>query len=239
MLYNACRALYDTAFPGEPEAFTKALFDRYFPHCLRVIQEGEQPVAMLFSVPYPLATPSGITEAHYLYAVATHPDHRGKGLAKQLLQQEAARYPVFLRPMTPSLFDFYEKAGFKPLSPIRTQRGEAAPNGDGCRLLTPQEYLARRDSVAPMPRCCPTSDFLSLYETGGGFVETEGALALYEKNGKEILFKEYWGDPVSAPRLAAFLGGERFELRRYDKDGTPFGMGAGMPYEAAFLAALD
>lgn len=239
MLYDACRALYDAAFPGEPETFTKAMFDRYFPHCLRVIREGDQPTAMLFSIPYPLVTASGVTEAHYLYAVATHPDHRGKGLARRLLQEEAARYPVFLRPMTPSLFDFYEKVGFRPLSPLGIRAGEAAPNGEGCRLLTPQEYLDRRDAIAPLPHCRPTLDFLSLYAHDGGFVETEGALALYEKSGEAILFKEYWGDPVFAPRMAAFLGGARFELRQRDENGTPFGMGASMPYEAAFLAALD
>lgn len=239
MLYDACRALYDAAFPGEPEEFTKALFNHYFPDCLRVICEDGAPVAMLFSIPYPLITPDGKTEAHYLYAVATHPAHRGKGLAKRLLQAEAARYPVFLRPMTPSLFDFYKKAGFHPLSPLHTQSGEAAHGGAECRVLTAQEYLAHRDRLAPLPHCRPTPAFLSLYESGGGFVETEGATALYEKHGDKILFKEYWGDPVFAPRMAAFLGGTHFELRRCDKDGTPFGMGVGIPPEAAFLAALD
>jgi hypothetical protein len=39
--------------------------------------------------------------------------------------------------------------------------------------------------------------------------------------------------------LAAFLGGEHFELRRTAKDGKCFGVGIGVPNSTAFLAALD
>ena len=240
MLYDACRALYEAAFPNKPRHFADTLFDSCYPHCLRTLCEDGQPVAMLFSIPYPIVTPSGDErEAHYLYAIATHPAHRGTGLAKRLVQAEAARYPIFLRPMTPSLYDFYAKAGLTPLSPVRVLRGAALNDGGHCRLLTPPEYLARRDAVAAPLHCRPTPTFLSLYEKDGGFAETEGALVLYEKRGEEILFKEYRGDPVFAPRLAAFLGGAHYELRQYDKGGTPFGMGAGVAFETEFLAALD
>ena len=102
-LITACMRLYDMAFPGEPEAFTRAMFDRYAPDHLRVICEDGKPISMLFSIPYPIITENGTVDARYLYAVATHPDHRGGGLAKQLLLQEAATHPVFLRPMSESL----------------------------------------------------------------------------------------------------------------------------------------
>ena len=138
-----------------------------------------------------------------------------------------------------ALKSIYEKAGLTPLSPVQVQRGVAAADGGRCRLLTSREYLDRRDAVAAPLHCRPTPAFLSLYEGEGGFAETEGALALYERRGEDILFKEYRGDPVFAPRLAAFLGGARYELRRYHAGGTPFGMGAGVAYEAEFLAALD
>jgi|GEM_PF-2112867 len=237
---NACVDLYNTAFPGEPEAFTQALFARYYPEHIRTVCENGRPISMLFSIPYPLITANGEQEAHYLYGVATHPDHRGKGLAKQLLAAEAARYPVFLRPMSETLFDFYAKAGFSPISPIEHFGGPAQPADGHCRLLCAKEYLSMRKALAPIPICVPTEIFLSLYQNGGGFACCgKDAAVLYEKHGEAILFKEFWGCASLAPHLATFLGGSRFELRRYRPGGDPFGVGIGIPADAAFLAALD
>ncbi len=235
-----CIALYDLAFPGEPQEFTNALFDRYFPDCIRTVTENGCPVAMLFSIPYPLVTEKGMTEAHYIYGVATHPDHRGKGLAKQLLTAEAERYPVFLRPMSDGLFTFYSKAGFSPISPLAHGEGVAAKASGKERLLSAAEYLALRDKLSPLPTCRPTEEFLSLYTLGGGFAAIDSAAAvLFEQHGDKIWFKEYWGDPTLAPALTAYLGGTHFSWRRYDAAGTPFGMACGIPQKAAFLAAMD
>ena len=58
-------------------------------------------------------------------AVATDKDYRGQGYAKRLLAEAAAcDKPVFLRPMSPSLFAFYESAGFLPFSPHTELCGE-------------------------------------------------------------------------------------------------------------------
>ena len=237
---SACMRLYDMAFPGEPEAFTRAMFDRYAPEHLRTVCEDGEPISMLFSIPYPIITASGTLDARYLYAVATHPDHRGKGLAKCLLLQEAAEHPVFLRPMSESLFDYYGKVGFSPFSPIEITTGDAAAPSGAERLISSAEFLTLRDALAPLPHCRPTKDFLSLYENGGGTAAYgSDAVALFERTEDGILFKEYWGDPVFAPRLASFLGKEHFELRRTAKGGACFGVGIGVPLGTAFLAALD
>ena len=239
-LYTQCRSLYDIAFPGEPEGFTKALFDRYFPDYARVICEDGRVASMLFSIPSPVQLENTTLDARYLYAVATHPAHRGKGLAKRMLAAEAAEHPVFLRPMSQSLFDFYAKAGFSPISPISCMKGEATSPSGRERALTAAAYLTVRDEFTPLPCVRPTADFLSLYEQGGGFAAYGlDAAVLYEKHGDKIWFKEYWGDTLFAPRLAAFLGGTHFELRFTDPDGAPFGMGVGVPADTAFLAALD
>ena len=235
-----CIALYEQAFPGESADFTKALFDRYFPEHIRTVCEDGVPVAMLFSIPYPLVCASGTVEARYLYGVATDEQYRGRGLAKRLLTAEASLHPVFLRPMTVGLFDFYAKAGFSPISPLLHGTGEAtAPTGEE-HLLDSTAYLAKRAAHAPLPTCTPTKDLLFLYEQDGGFAACgERAVALFERHGEEILFKEYWGDTDAAPAIAAFLGGRRFSWRRYDATGIPFGMAVGIPAESAFLAALD
>ena len=235
-----CRALYNAAFVGEDPLFVEALFSRYYPEHVRVIELDGKPVSMLFSIPYAVVLENKVLDSRYLYGVATDEHYRGQGLARQLLLAEAAEHPVFLRPMSPSLFDYYGRVGFSPISPLCHEVGEAsAPSGDE-RRLTKEEYLALRGGFAKTPLAVPTSDFLSLYENGGGFVACgDGALALYEEKEDKIWFKEYWGSAEFAPRLAAFLGKERFSLRRVDADGEAFGVGIGVPTDTAFLAALD
>ena len=163
-LYQLSRALYDEAFPGEDEKFTEALFALGFPQHLVAMGEGSELASMLFALPYDIVTEQGRTQASYLYAVATAKAHRGKGYAKKLLRRVAERgVPVFLRPMSPSLFDFYKAAGFTPFSPYREWQGEAQ-EGDlaGFASLTKEEYLTARDGFLQPPYCRMTADFLSL-----------------------------------------------------------------------------
>ena len=63
-LLSACMRLYDMAFPGEPEAFTRAMFDRYAPEYLRTICENGEPISMLFSIPYPIITANGTLDGY-------------------------------------------------------------------------------------------------------------------------------------------------------------------------------
>lgn len=240
--YKAARKLYEEAFPSEDAAFTDALFAYGFPQHLVAMSEGGELLSMLFALPYPIVTENGPVTAHYLYAVATAKAHRGKGYAKKLLRRVAARgTPVFLRPMSPSLFDFYQSAGFTPVSPHREWSGDAAAGDtNGFSHLSKEEYLTARDGFLQPPYCRMTTDFLTLSFSIGGAVGLPGSFAaLYEKNGDTVFFKEWWGDPALAPRAATFLGATHFHARTSDKNGTPFGVGIDLPQDTVFLAALD
>ena len=240
-LYDSVRALYELAFPGEDALFTDALFAAYFPDNVRVILAGDTPVSMLFSIPYPAVMEGETVEARYLYGVATHPAHRGKGYARQLIQAEAARFPVFLRPMSASLFAFYETAGLVPFSPIAVSKG-AALLSDGAEMpqvLTPAAYLAMRDALAPAAYCRMTEAFLAVAATTGGMVACGDACALYDRAGDTILFKEWWGDTAAVPHVAAALGAARYELRVPHSGGVPFGVMRGLSPATVFLAAMD
>ena len=241
-LYKLSRALYDEAFPGEEERFTEALFALGYPKHLVAMGEGSELASMLFALPYDIVTESETVQANYLYAVATAKAHRGKGYAKKLLRRVAERgIPVFLRPMSPSLFDFYKDAGFLPFSPYREWSG-SAQDGDtaGFAKLSKEEYLAARDGFLKPPYCRMSTDFLSLSFSLGGAVGLEGRFAaLYEYEDDTLLFKEWWGDTSLAPVAAKFLGAAKFTARTPDKNGTPFGVGIGIPEGTVFLAALD
>lgn len=241
-LYTACRALYESAFGSDPKAWNDALFRHVMPDHLRVISEGDRPLSMLFSIPYPIKTAQGMIEARYLYAVATDPAYRGKGLARQLLQSVAGEgYPVFLRPSSEGLFSFYQKAGFSPISPMHTEVGTAA-NGEvaALRQLSAEEYLGARAAFLSEPYAAPTPPFLSLGFSLGGAVMLENEfVAFYERHGDLVWFKEWLGNREFAPRVAAFLGAAQYKLRTPDMGGKPFGVGIGVPRELAFSIALD
>ena len=242
-LYAACRALYETAFPGAAREWDDALFRHVMPEHLRVLREGERPVSMLFSIPYPIKTEKGVIDARYLYAVATDPAYRGKGLAKRLLSEVIAEgYPVFLRPSSDTLFNFYKLAGLSPISPVRSEQGIAATGYDieGFSQLSQTAYLAARERFLEAPFAVPTPDFLRLGFSLGGAVGLEGVfVAFFERRGEEIYFKEWLGDTLFAPRATAFLGGTTYRLRTPDPCGKPFAMAAGCPEEFKFLIALD
>ena len=241
-LYAACRTLYESAFGCEPRPWNDALFRFAFPDCLRVICEGDKPVSMLFSIPYPIKTESGVIPARYLYAVATDADYRGRGLAKQLIGEEIKRGgPLFLRPSSASLFSFYEKAGLLPLSPVLTTEGLAEVGGfDGFERLDGDAYLSMRESFLKPPFALPTGEFLSLGFLLGGAVGKAGEfVAFYERHGDTVYFKEWLGNRDFAPCAAAFLGAEAYRLRTPAKEGEPFGVGVNLPYGLAFSIALD
>ena len=241
-LYLSCRALFERAFGSEPRAWNDALFRFACPDHLRVVREGDKPLSMLFSIPYAIKTKDGVVPARYLYAVATDEAYRGRGLAKQLIREEKERgEPLFLRPSSPSLFSFYEKAGLSPLSPVRTLEGEAlAVECAGVKHLDIDEYLAAREAFLRAPFAVPSREFLSLgFLLGGAVCKAGEFTAFYERHGELVYFKEWLGDTRFAPRVAAFLGGKRYRLRTPDKTGEPFGVGVGLPRELAFSIALD
>lgn len=244
-LYTAARALYMEAFEGEDAAFVDALFAKGFPQHLIAMGDGGKLVSMLFALPYPIQTEQGVIDARYLYGVATAKAYRGRGYAKRLLAEAASRgTPVFLRPMSPSLFKFYEEAGFTPFSPHAVKSGEVCDADRtacaGIQRLSPSAYLTLRDARAPRPHCRMSEDFLSLAYLDGGAIGAYGRfIALYERRGDTVLFKEWFGNTDDVARAAAYLGAARYEARYADANGTPFGVGIGIPDGTIFLSALD
>lgn len=244
-LYRACRTLFETAFPDGAKDWNDALFQLAMPNFLRVIQTGEHPDAMLFSIPYAIKTAENAVDARYLYAVATDPALRGRGLATALLKRVIAEgYPVFLRPSSDTLFDFYQRAGLVPVSPFREEGGSAAdaPPPDGMEILrvTPAAYLLQREKFLRPPFAAPSAEFLSLAFLYGGAVAADGRFAaLFEWRQNTVYFKEWLGDRALAPYAAAYLGAAAYRLRTPAEDGRPFGMAANCPGDLQFLIALD
>lgn len=96
-----------------------------------VMMAEEVPAAMMFLLPAAVAG-SG-QEASYIYAFATHPNFRGRGIATRLLAAAIERSQkegrlVFLCPADKELEGFYAKRGFYPSFSAGIIEGEMPQN---------------------------------------------------------------------------------------------------------------
>lgn len=210
----ALDTMWQAAFP-EDTAARRALFFETVPlsHCLVLEQDGN-PVSMVYSLP---ATVGG-RRLQYIYAAATLPAYRGRGLFGELLRyskEQACREGCigsFLRPAEPSLVGYYARFGYRPWTFCERVRGAA---GNGCPIdaLSPQEYTARRQALLPQGALVWPSWFTCLAAQNDEAYAVGEATALCECAGETLIVKELLGDAdVSA--LCAACGCMRYEWVR-------------------------
>ena len=113
------KALWKAGF-GDTDAEIDRFFDAAWPHCLGFCAEEEgQLLAALYALPQTLVLGERQEKAAYLYAVATAPAFRGKGICRALMAyaEKELRKKWFacalLVPGEPSLFGFYETLGYR------------------------------------------------------------------------------------------------------------------------------
>ena len=110
-------SLYKEVFAEDAAEFAEAFTDRYFDKCCRYkIVEGKI-VSMLYLLDCTVFDGEKNCSAAYLYAAATHPNFRGKGLMSELINEARLEQEIIVtKPATESLFSYYEKFGFKVCS---------------------------------------------------------------------------------------------------------------------------
>ena len=111
----------------------------------------------------------------YIYGVATAKDHRGQGLASQLLAdthqrlQENGYAGAILVPGEPGLFALYQKLGYRPAAKI----GEfSCLRGDTPAEITPigpEEYAALRRAYLPNGGVVQEAEILEYLQTYAAF----------------------------------------------------------------------
>lgn len=127
------KRLWSTCFDD-----SDAYVDLYFRHRYRAentlvnVSMGV-PVAMLTMLPVIATCPGMEIPARYLFAVATRPDRRGKGLATELLDhahdwmKDQGIGLSMLVPGSPGLFGFYRRHRYKSIFNLQHARYEAPP----------------------------------------------------------------------------------------------------------------
>lgn len=234
------RELWTLAF-GDGGDYVDNFYHNYYrPERVLVLEEGGVLQAMTAWFDTTLAMPDGNRwKAGYLYAVATHPDARGRGLAGALLKyadfylkEEQHCQAVTTVPAEPSLHNFFGANGFQecfvltqgPLEP--DDAGE--PGWDNpLRPATPEEYGAVREQLlADIPHIAYPEDALAYQAgccalSGGGLYvgQTElGPVCLCAEgdgNGL-VVFKELLGGSARRlvlPHLARMFPARRWQVR--------------------------
>ena len=202
----AQRQLWQLAF-GDDEAYVDNFYTAYYrPERVLVLEEAGAVRAMTAWFDTAFVVPGrGKFRAAYLYAVATHPEWRGRGLAGELL----ARADGFFRawdipavttvPAEPSLHNFFGGNGFRECfvhGQFRYDRPAAPVPAEGeLEALSPAAYAALREERLAGRAHIALSPEVTAYQAGACALSPGGGLyALDTPRGRAALCAEGMGD---------------------------------------------
>ena len=109
---EACWEIYRRSFPAEKE-FRNNLF-QLCRNYIKTLEINGVTVSMLFALPCEVLYKNGGFQAEYIFAAATHPQHRNKGYMGKLLSRckKDRSGLMLLRPASENLSQYYRKHGF-------------------------------------------------------------------------------------------------------------------------------
>ena len=208
---DALKGLWKTVF-GDPDSFIDAFFRIvYSPDRCRYLEEDGEIVSALYW--FDCSYEGG--KLAYIYAVATHPEHRGKGLASRLLQQtheqlKAQGYAGAVLKPAKGLFPFYERLGYVTSGFIRRFYAESSNVPAVLKELSANEYGIRRRSFLPENAVIQEGITLEFLHCFASFYAADDALSCVSQEEGTVF--EYLGNPHSAPGILAALGIREAEI---------------------------
>ena len=222
MSIDSLKQLWKTVF-GDPDCFIDAFFQiAYSPDRCRYMEANGEAVCALYW--FDCSYEGG--KLAYIYAVATHPEHRGKGLASRLLQQthdqlKAQGYAGAVLKPAADLFPFYERLGYITSGYIRRFYAESNNLPANLKELSAEEYGLCRRSFLPGNSILQEGLTLEFLHCFASFYSSDDALVCASKEDGVIF--EYLGNSDSAPGILATLGIHRAEIPTIG-DAVPFAM---------------
>ena len=216
--------LWQLAF-GDGEEFIRLFFETaYDPDKCLYLTEDDQITAALYWLDCEYR---GQKQA-YIYAVATHPGHRGKGLCRKLMDKAHTRLTqqgytaALLRPADEGLRRMYEKMGYRTCSTV-TEFTCTASEEVPIRALSPEEYARIRRQYLPEGGVIQEDASIRYLAAYADLYAGEDFLlagSFYDGNfvGMELL-----GNRQAAPGILAALGHDSGRFRCPGED-IPFAM---------------
>lgn len=211
----ALRTLWQQAF-GDTDAFLDTFFETAFsPERCRCVILGGQIAAALYWFDCRLED----RRFAYLYAVATDPAHRNKGLCRALLE-DTHRYllatgyaGVVLVPGEPSLFRFYAKAGYRTFGSVDEFTCIPSKKPVALHAIDVKTYASLRKDLLPIGSLLQEGKTLSFLNCFGKFYAGSGFLLAATLESQMLTVHEYLGDPALAPAIVSGLGANSGRFR--------------------------
>ena len=224
-----------SAFPADTKADCMAFLDLVdLPTECMVACKNATPVSMVFLLPATMVVDHKEYSLCYIYAAATHADHRGNGTFSVLLnealrlQKEKGIAASFLSPQEPSLVRFYQRFGYVPISYRHTLKGAATSNCAEIKKVTHDVYKTVRQPLLPPVHICWDDRFLKAEISAFEAVRVQGnGYALCRKNGSDLYIAERLGTALShetCGQLAAYFECSTYTASAEGQMGDCFGM---------------
>lgn len=217
--------LWQLAFGDSDEMIDCFFQTAYHPGRCRFLREEGRVAAALYWLDGQYA---GANYA-YIYAVATHPDFRGRGLCRKLMEQTHADLKhlgyagALLKPGEEGLRRMYEKMGYRTVSRIGEFSCRAGEESTLVRTVEAEEYARLRRAYLPQGALLQEGENLRYLATYASFCAGEDFL-LAAVHGEDSLFApELLGNIAAAPRILKAMGYSKGTFRTIGAD-IPFAM---------------
>lgn len=218
------RLLWKTAF-GDGEEWISSFFSTaYSPDRCVTVREGERIAAALYWLDCEYAG----QRLAYMYAVATHPDFRGRGMCRELMEKTHARLTELgyagslLMPAEEDLRKMYAKMGYTDCCNVSEFACfPAAPVP--LRRISRGEYACLRRKFLPEGGVIQEGESLAFLETYARFYAGKDFLLAASADGKQLSGVELLGNRDAAPGILGTLGYETGRFRIPGEE-IPFAM---------------
>ena len=205
---TALKNLWQQAFGDAEELIDKFLATGFSEDRCHFLMEDGRPVSVLYRFDCEV-------QGHklaYFYAIATEKAHRGKGLARKLMEKtheilkQQGYAGVILVPGSQSLFEFYSKMGYRKAATITEFTRTADRTGTPLFQIGAREYVERRRAYLPQGGVVQEDSALDFFQTYGSFFRGEDfLLAGVEQDG--ILYaREFLGNTTLCGNILCTLG---------------------------------
>ena len=214
------RQLWKLAF-GDTDAFLDGFFGTaYSPERCRFLTDGETVTAALYWLDCHF---SGEKYA-YIYAVATHPDYRGRGLCHQLMADAHTQLKdrgyagALLVPQEEGLRKLYGSMGYRNLGSVSEFTCVPGEQAAPLREISGEEYALLRRKFLPQGGVLQEGESIAFLQTYGAFYAGEGFLLSACREEDFLWGMELLGNREAAPGILKALGCIRGKFRTPGKE---------------------
>ena len=155
----------------------------------------------------------------YVYAVATDPECRGRGICRQLMADTAdllkhnGYQGILLVPQDDGLFSMYGKMGYLPGSSLDEFHCAASGHSIFIREITAAEYAACRRLQLSPDSVIQEGESLTFLSEIARFYRGDRFLAAVSKEAEHLQILEYLGDSHEIAPLVRALGHREATVR--------------------------